>query len=201
MDKEITLEDIEDTIKNLKNDNSPGVTGFTNEFYKEFHNSLNIWILNYIKFTKEQKTLSYMQKRGSVTLIPKGQKDKRELGNWRPITLLNTLYKLISSILAKKIKKVLPRIIGKEQKGFVDGRNISDAIRGVYDTIDYANNNKRRGIMMAIDFRKAFDSIAFSFIKAVLKFFKFSNSLIDWIMILLEDFTVEVVQAGNISKN
>ena len=54
--------------------------------------------------------------------------------------------------------------------------------------------------MMAIDFRKAFDSIAFSFIKAVLKFFKFSENLIDWIMILLEDFTVEVVQAGNISK-
>jgi hypothetical protein len=53
----------------------------------------------------EKKTLSYMQKRGSITLIPKGQKDKRELGNWRPITLLNTLYKLISSILAKKIKK------------------------------------------------------------------------------------------------
>ena len=79
----------------------------------------------------------------------------------------------------------------------MDGRNISDAIRGVYDTIDYA---KKRGIMMAIDFRKAFDSIAFSFIKAVLKFFKFSNSLIDWIMILLEDFTVKVVQAGNISK-
>ena len=92
MDKEITLEDIEDTIKNLKNDKSSGVTEFTNELYKEFHNSLNIWILNYIKFTKEQKALSYMQKRGSVTLIPKGQKDKRELGNWRPITLLNTLY-------------------------------------------------------------------------------------------------------------
>ena len=40
-------------------------------------------------------------------MIPKGQKDKRELGNLRPITLLNTLYKLISAILAKKIKKVL----------------------------------------------------------------------------------------------
>ena len=80
----------------------------------------------------------------------------------------------------------------------MDGKNISDAIRGVYDTIDYANNNKRRGIMMAIDFRKAFDSIAFSFIKAVLKFFKFSNKLLEWIMILLKDFELEVVQAGNI---
>ena len=95
---------------------------------------------------------------------------------------------------------MLPRLIGKEQKGFVDGRNISDAIRGLYDTIDYANNNKRRGIMLAIDLKKAFDSIAFAFIKAVLKFFRFSNRLIEWIMILLKDFVVEVVQAGNISK-
>ena len=82
----------------------------------------------------------------------------------------------------------------------MDGRNISDAIRGVYDTIDYANHNKKTGIMMAIAFKKAFDSIAFSFIKAVLQFFKFSSSLIDWIMILLEDFTVEILHAGNISK-
>ena len=62
MEKEITLEDIEDMIKNLKNDKSPGVRGFTNEFYKEFHSNFNIWVLNYIKFTKEQKTLSYLQK-------------------------------------------------------------------------------------------------------------------------------------------
>ena len=179
MDKEITLEDIEDTVKNLKSDKAPGVTGFNTEFYKEFHNNLNIWILNYIKFTKQEKKLSYMQKSGSITLIPKGQKYKRELGNWRPITLLNTLYKLISAILAKKIKKVLPMIICKEQKGFLDGRNISDAVRGVYNTIDYANNNKRKGIMLAIDFRKTFDSKAFAFIKAVLQFFKFSSNLID----------------------
>ena len=79
MDEEITLADIEETVKQLKNYKSPGVTGFTNEFYKEFYNSLNIWILNYIKFSKEQNTLSYMQKNGSITLIPKGQKDKREL--------------------------------------------------------------------------------------------------------------------------
>ena len=53
---------------------------------------------------------------------------------------------------------------------------------------------------LAIDFRKAFDSISFAFIKAVLKFFGFSNKLINWIMTLLKDFTVEIVQAGNISR-
>ena len=96
---------------------------------------------------------------------------------------------------------MLPRIIGQEQKGFVDGQNIADAIRGVYDTIDYANNNKLKGVMLAIDFRKAFDSISFAFIKAVRKFFGFSTKIINWIMTLLKDFTVEIVQAGNISKS
>ena len=105
MDRDITLEDIDETIKDLKSDKSPGVTGFTNEFYKEFNKDLNIWILNYIKYTYQERSLSYMQRRGAITLIPKGEKDKRDLGNWRPITLLNTLYKLISAILAKKIKK------------------------------------------------------------------------------------------------
>ena len=52
----------------------------------------------------------------------------------------------------------------------------------------YANNNNKRGIMLA-------------FIKAVLKFFGFSTKLINWIMTLLKDFTVEIVQAGNISKS
>ena len=64
MDKDITLEDIEETIKDLKSDKSPGVTGFTNKFYKEFNKDLNIWFLNYIHYTYQEKTLSYMQRRG-----------------------------------------------------------------------------------------------------------------------------------------
>ena len=64
MDRDITLEDIEETIKNLKSDKSPGVTGFTNEFYKEFSKDLNIWILSYIHFTYQEKNISYMKKGG-----------------------------------------------------------------------------------------------------------------------------------------
>ena len=53
------------------------------------------------------------------------------LGNWRPIPLLNILYKIISIMLAHKIKKVIPKIIGKKQKVFVDIRNLLDARRGL----------------------------------------------------------------------
>ena len=79
------------------------MTGFTNELYIEFQENLRIWILQYINYTREGEKLSFLQRQGAVTLIPKGKQNKRELGNWRPITLLKTLYKIISSILAKKI--------------------------------------------------------------------------------------------------
>ena len=84
------------------------MTGFTNEFYKKFSRDLKIWILQDITYTEEIRQLSYLQRQGSVTLIPKGQKDKKELENWRPITLLNTLYKIISTINKKKTKNFFP---------------------------------------------------------------------------------------------
>ena len=64
MDKDITLEDIEETIKDLKSDKSPGVTGFTNKFYKEFNKDLNIWILNYIHYTYQEKPYHTCKERG-----------------------------------------------------------------------------------------------------------------------------------------
>ena len=60
-----------------------------------------------------------MQKLGIVTIIPIADKDPRILSNWRPFTLLNTFYKLISSVLAERLKPVLERIIGHKQKAYI----------------------------------------------------------------------------------
>ena len=71
-----------------------------------------------------------------VHIIPKGQKDQRHLANWRPLTLLNTLYKLISSILAERLKKVLNRILGPHQKAYIPNRFISEATKNCNDTFE-----------------------------------------------------------------
>ena len=80
MDKDIDLEDIDSDIEELKK-KAPGMTGFTNEFYIEFQENLRIWILQYIYYTREIENPSSLQRQGAVTLIPRGQKEKRELGN------------------------------------------------------------------------------------------------------------------------
>ena len=144
--------------------------------------------------------LSITQRLGIITLIPKGDKDKSFLKNWRPLTLLNTLYKMVSGVLAERIKPHLDQIIHGDQKGFVAGRYIGEVVRTTYDIIQWAKDNGKTGIILLIDFEKGYDSVSFSFIQKCLKFFNFGDCLIKWINILLNNFCAVINHCGNISK-
>ena len=116
-------------------------------------------------YTEEQGILSTNQRLGIITLLPKGDEVKKSLKNWRPITLLSTLYKLISSVINNRFRRVLPKIIHQDQKGFVDGRYMGEVTRTIYDAIDDAHTHRKKGLIVAIDFEKAFDSVGHEFIK------------------------------------
>ena len=196
----LTLAELTNYMKKAKNNVSPGSTGFTNEFYKIFWRDLKIFIANSINHSYQNGVLSVTQRLGIVTLIPKGEKDKSFLKNWRPLTLLNSLYKLVSGCIAERIKPCLNTIIHSDQKGFVSGRYIGEAVRTTYDILDWAKENNRTGIILLIDFEKAYDSISFNYINKCLKFFNFGESIIKWVNILLNNFTAVINHCGNISK-
>ena len=113
-------------MKATRNNVAPGASGFTGSFYKVFWTLLSSLVTRALNKTFEQDFLSIMQKLGIITIIPKGDKDPRHLGNWRPQTLLNTFYKLISSVLAERLKPILERIIGHEQKAYIPERFIGE---------------------------------------------------------------------------
>ncbi len=77
--------------------------------------------------------LSIEQKRGIITLLPKKLKDRLLLKNWRPISLLNTDYKIIAKILAIRLQSVLPSIINENQTGYLQGRYIGQNVRVLED--------------------------------------------------------------------
>ena len=126
--------------------------------------------------------MSYTQKLGVISLIPKGKKDRHYLKNWRPISLLNVVYKLGSACIANRLKNVLPFLIHENQKGFMSGRFIGENIRLLYDLLLYTDINDIPGLLLLIDFEKAFDSISHDFIRKVLHFFKFGPSIVKWLM-------------------
>ena len=177
----IKLTEILNAIKNLKNDKSPGSDGYTAEFFKFFYKDLGIFIMRSINSGFKKGEMSITQRQGIITCIPKEGKEKRFIQNWRPITVLNNIYKIAASCIAGRIKTVLPKLIHEDQKGFVKGRFIGDNIRLMYDAIFYSELHNVPGLLLTIDFEKAFDCVAWSFIEKTLVKFNFGSDILRWI--------------------
>ena len=109
-----------------------------------FLNSFGLknFILNSLNYGYKTGLLPITQKQGIITCLPKPNKSPFYLKNWRPISLLNVIYKLASSVIASRLKKVLHKLIHEDQKGFIAGRFIGENIRLIYDVLFETNNNK-----------------------------------------------------------
>ena len=98
---EIEMTEIKFCLEKNKNNIAPSSSGFSGAFYKAFWPKLKYIVHKTINFIHHDNELPDSLRFGIVNKIPKGQKDQRHLSNWSPLILFNTLYKLISSLLAE----------------------------------------------------------------------------------------------------
>ena len=171
-------------FQTFQKNKSPGNDGLTVEFYLAFwpvFGSLSVQSLNY---PFEYGELSNSQKQAVITLVEKRGKDKRQIKNGRPISLINVDAKIASKTLAKRLENVLHEIFHFDHSASVKGRTIFDAFRTIDDAIEHTMNRDRSGILVAIDFEKAFDSLNFNFLLRVLHAFNFGPSFIKWVRVL-----------------
>ena len=129
----LTKEECYKTLKDMKFNKSPGNDGFTVEFYHTFWPVLGDMIVGVLNEAYNKGHLSNSQKQGVITLLEKEGKDAMYIKNYRPITLLNVDYKILSKVLASRIKKVLGKIVHYDQVGYIKDRNIGEAVRLVDD--------------------------------------------------------------------
>ena len=112
---EVTLDEVLSAIKSFANDKSPGCDGLTAEFYQTFFGLIGSDLVEVINHAFENKHLSLTMRRGVIVLIWKGN-EKEYLKNWRPISLLNCDYKIITKVLASRISEFLPDIIHPDHR-------------------------------------------------------------------------------------
>jgi hypothetical protein len=93
-----------------------------------------------------------------IALIPK-EKEANTTGKFRPIALCNVIYKIISKLIANRLKPLLKNIISMEQGGFVEGRQILDDIIVAHETMHSMQNSKKAGMLIKLDMSKAYDHI------------------------------------------
>ena len=143
--------------------------------------------------------LSTTQKRGMISLLYK-KNDKSLLNKWRPISLLNTDYKILAHILANRLKGVISHLINSDQSGYIKGRTIATNIRLIQDVIDKLNNDETEIAAIFIDNKKAFVSVSHTYLNMVLKKLNFGTSFIKWVNAIYNGAESCIINNGWTSK-
>ena len=180
LEGKIDFKEAASALRNMKNEKSPGPDGFTAEFFKFFFVDIGKYFIRSVNEGLEKGELSVTQYQGVITCIPKDGKPKQFIKNWRPISLLNVSYKILSSCIASRIRNVLPKIIHESQKGFMKDRYIGENIRMLYDILVSCEKDQIPGLLLMVDFEKAFDSVSWDFIRKALNYFHFCPFVINF---------------------
>eukprot|EP00253_Pinus_taeda_P026822 PITA_26822 len=152
----VTMAELESTIKWFKKEKSLGPDGWTIEFYATFFELLGEEILKVVEESRTTGSIYHAINSTFIALIPKTDHPST-FDEFRPISLCNVLYKIISKIIANRIKPILSRHISPQQFAFLEDRQIHEAIGSAQEAIHAIWTKHLRCILLKIDLSKAFD--------------------------------------------
>ena len=151
-EKEIFAEAITAILNSVENNKSPGNDKIPIEFYKSCWELISDPFMECVRECFDHGEMSSSQRKEIITLMEKQHKDRTLIENWRPISLINVDAKIISKVIALRLKKVLPNIIHHNKTGG------GETVRSIFDIMEFADSKNIPGILIFIDFKKAFDS-------------------------------------------
>ena len=191
----ITEPELDAAVEKLHLNKAPGPDGLPAEFYKCFWPHLKHDLMQLFNTSYDIGNLSYTQSNATIRLLYK-KGDNAILKNWRPISLLNSDYKLLATALTNRLKPLLPRLIHEDQTCGIPGRTIFDSIFRLRDIAYDAAINNKNTIMINLDQEKAFDKVDRTYLSKVMVAMNFGPSFIHWINVLYQNANSNIVNNG-----
>ncbi|PNY14141.1 cysteine-rich receptor-like protein kinase [Trifolium pratense] len=191
-----TMEEISEVVKGCDGSKSPGPDGFNFAFIKEFweimkHDVRIMFDQFHGNACLPKSLLSYF-----ITLIPKVH-SPQALGDFRPISLLGCLYKMIAKVLATRLALVIGDLIPKTQSAFLKGRQLVEGVVVVNEVIDFAKKAGKKCLIFKVDFEKAYDSVDWSFLDYMLGRFGFNVKWRAWMKACICSGSMSVLVNGS----
>ncbi|WMV44670.1 hypothetical protein MTR67_038055 [Solanum verrucosum] len=189
-------QEIKNCVFSCARDKAPGPDGFTMAFFKQCWEEIKQEVIDAIQNFHDQ---GYFEKSFNATfiaLIPK-KFGASELKDFRPISLIGSIYKIISKILTERLKKVMSKLVDEQQMAFIKGRQIMDAILVANECVDMRYRSKAPGILCKLDIEKAYDHLNWEHMWRTLRRMGFGNTWIKWMRFCITTVKFSVLINGS----
>ena len=202
LDEPLIIEEFDNFMDSVKKNTAPGISGLPYSCFECFWPYFRYPIFQCAKEIEKNGIMPEFLRKAVLSLLHKGAgKDRRQLKSWRPLLLQECLYKMYSAVFTNRLNLVTPEIIKGDQYGFIKSRCIDDNIRLVSAVLEYAKKAGKRGIILAIDFNKAFDSLSHNFILKSLDFFGSGGHFKRWVKIFLSGKSIYINHANKLLQS
>ncbi|GKV29990.1 hypothetical protein SLEP1_g38860 [Rubroshorea leprosula] len=196
LEREVPAKEVKQAVWDCGGDKSPGPDGFSFHIIKSIWNVIEKDIVAFVQeFFRNDKLVRGINS-SFIVLIPK-KDNPIDLKDYRPISLIGSLYKIISKVLANRIKKVLPKLISGTQSAFLGGRQITDGILILNEVVEEIKRKKISSFIFKADFEKAYDSLNWDFLDEMMRRLGFGEKWRLWIKECLQTASVSVLVNGS----
>lgn len=192
---EFTLHEIEKALEETDKTKSPGPDGLNAGVLTALWPTIQSEVLSFFNHFHATGTVPNGLNSSFIALIPK-TKAPNSPSDYRPISLMNALMKLLTKVLARRLKRFMPSLLGQTQTTFIKGRHISDSILLANEVVHAIKTNKTSGVVFKIDFEKAFDRVQWGFVYEILEQMNFHHKWIKWIKGIFETTRISVLVNG-----
>ncbi|GJR93903.1 RNA-directed DNA polymerase, eukaryota [Tanacetum coccineum] len=180
LENSITRDEIRNAIWGCGENKSPGPDGFTFEFFHKFWNVIGADVCVAVEWFFDHSSFSKGCNSSFVALIPKIQ-DPKFVNDYRPISLIGSLYKVVTKVLANRLSSVISDLILDVQTAFLPNRQILDGPFIINELLSWCKYKKQQAMVFKVDFAKAYDSIRWDYLDDVLNSFGFGSKWRSWI--------------------
>ena len=195
-----TPEEVLQAIKSMPSGKTPGLDGYSAEFYKAFWPQIQPLFMPMVVDFFENGVLPDTMKTAIISLIHKKDKDAAECASFRPISLLPVDFKILSKLIAHRLEDLLPQIINPDQSGFVKARYASDNVRRLLNVVDHSTLHNTTAVLLSLDAEKAFDRVEWSYLFAVLEKFNLGEKCIGWVRTMYSNLQAQICINGNLTE-
>ena len=178
---EIRAEEILAIFDSFRKDKSPKPDGWPIEIYLGLYELIGDDLLKVVEESRKEGFIHAPLNSTFISLIPKSHLPGR-FEDFKPISLCNCSYKMISKIISRRLKGILSRHVSKDRFGFLEGRQIHEAIGVAQEGLHSIKSKKIRGTIFRIDLSKAYDRVNWLYIRLMLTHMGFHIGFSHWIM-------------------